>query len=59
MEQIQYKSYWIDHVYDCSEGYEEINHFTVWTPDRTDCVAEEFITIEHAKLWIDQEGKVK
>ena len=56
MEQIQYKSYWIDSVYDCSEGYEEINHFTVWTPDRTDLVAEEFITIEHAKLWIDQEG---
>ena len=55
MEQIQYKSYWIDHVYDCSEGYEEINHFAVWTPDRNDCVAEEFITIEHAKLWIDQE----
>ena len=24
MEQIQYKSYWIDSVYDCSEGYEEI-----------------------------------
>jgi hypothetical protein len=59
MEQIQYKSYWIDYVYDCSEGYEEINYFTVWTPDRTDCIAEEFITIEHAKLWIDQEGEVK
>jgi len=56
MEQIQYKSFWIDYVFDCSEGYEEINHFVVWTPDRTDLVAEEFITIEHAKLWIDQEG---
>jgi len=56
MEQIQYKSYWIDSVYDCSEGYEEINHFVVWSPNRTDLVAEEFITIEHAKLWIDQEG---
>ncbi len=56
MEQIQYKSFWIDYVYDCSEGYEEIKHFAVWTPDRSDVVAEKFITIEHAKLWIDQEG---
>lgn len=56
MEQIQYKSFWIDYVYDCSEGYEEIKHFAVWTADRSDVVAEQFITIEHAKLWIDQEG---
>ena len=55
MEQIQYKTFWIDCVYDCSEGYEEIKHFAVWTPDRSDVVAEEFITIEHAKLWIDQQ----
>jgi|TARA_R110002167_G_C12143295_1_gene600491 hypothetical protein len=54
MEQIQYKSFWIDYVYDCSEGYEEINHFKVWTPNRLDCVAENFVTIEHAKLWINQ-----
>jgi len=57
MQQETYKNYRIDHVYDCSEGYEEINHFTIWTPNDLDCVAEEFATIENAKTWIDDNGK--
>jgi hypothetical protein len=44
-------------VYDCSEGYDEIKYFAVWTPDRSDVVAEEFITIEHAKMFIDYQVK--
>ena len=59
MEQIQDKSFWIDHAMIASEGYEEINHYVVWSPDRTHLLAEEFITIEDAKLWIDQESEVK
>ena len=53
MISIDYKKWNIDHVYDCSEGYEEINHFAVWTPDRLDVVAEKFATVEEAKQWID------
>ena len=53
MISIDYKKWSIDHVYDCSEGYEEINHFAVWTPDRLDVVAEKFATVEEAKQWID------
>ena len=45
---VEYKKWNIDHVYDVSEGYEEIDHFVVWTPDRLDMVAEEFATIEQA-----------
>lgn len=54
MEQIEYKNFWIDFVYDCSEGYEELKYYTVWTSDRSDCVSFEFSTIEEAKFWIDQ-----
>jgi hypothetical protein len=57
MESIKYKKWHIDSVYDCSEGYEEINHFAIWTPDRSDVVSEEFITIEHAKMFIDYQVK--
>ena len=57
MEQIEYKKYKIDHVYDCSEGYEELDHYTVWTPNGLDMVAEEFVTIEQAKLWINNKTK--
>ena len=53
MISIDYKKWNIDHVYDCSEGYEEINHYAVWTPDRLDVVAEKFATVEEAKQWID------
>ena len=54
MEQIEYKKYRIDHVYDCSEGYDEINYYNVWTPDGLDLAADQFATIEEAKAWIDQ-----
>ena len=57
MEQIDYKKYRIDHVYDCSEGYDELDHYTVWTPDGLNMVAEEFINVEQAKLWIDSQIK--
>jgi len=53
MLNIYYKEWCIDHVYDCSEGYEEINHYAVWTPDGLDVVAEKFATVEEAKQWID------
>jgi hypothetical protein len=55
MEQIEYKKYRIDHVYDCSEGYNELDHYTVWTPNGLDMVSEEFATIEQAKLFIDNQ----
>tara|TARA_R100001198_G_C5105407_1_gene135534 strand:+ start:111 stop:311 length:201 start_codon:yes stop_codon:yes gene_type:complete len=54
MASITYKKWHIDHVYDCSKGYDEINHFAIWTPNRLDMVAEEFPTIKAAKLWINQ-----
>ena len=57
MESITYKKWHIDNVIDSSEGYDEIKYFAVWTPDRTDVVAEEFITIEHAKMFIDEQVK--
>ncbi len=57
MEQIEYKKYRIDYVYDSSEGYDELDHYTVWTPDGLDMVAEEFATIEQAKLFIDSQTK--
>ena len=59
MEQIEYKKWTIDHVYDCSEGYDEINYYNVWTPDGLDLAAEEFATIDEAKAWIDQQMKGK
>jgi hypothetical protein len=57
MESITYKKWHIDHVYDCSGGYDEINHYAIWTPNRLDVVAEEFPTIEAAQLWINQQPK--
>ena len=57
MEQIEYKKFTIDHVYDCSEGYEELNYYNIWTPDGLDMVADKFSTIESAKKWIDQNLK--
>ena len=54
MESITYKKWHIDHVYDCSEGYDEMNHYAIWTPDRLNIVPEEFPTMESAKLWINQ-----
>ena len=56
MEQIEYKKYRIDYVYDCSEGYDEINYYNVWTPDGLDC-ADKFATIEEAKIFIDNQIK--
>ena len=56
IEQIEYKKYKIDYVYDCSEGYDEINYYNVWTPDGLD-VADQFATIEEAKLFIDNQTK--
>ena len=57
MEQIEYKKWTIDHVYDCSEGYDKINYYNVWTPDGLDLVAEKFTTIDEAKSWIDEKMK--
>ena len=57
MESITYKKWHIDHVYDYSKGYDEINHYAVWTPNRLDVVAEEFPTMEAAKIWINQQTK--
>ena len=57
MEQIEYKKWIIDHVYDCSEGYEELDYYSIMTPDGLDMVAEEFATIDHAKAWIDEKIK--
>ena len=57
LDQIIYKKWYIDHVYDCSEGYDEIDHYAIWTPNRLDVVAEEFATVEQAKKWIDQNIK--
>ena len=45
MEQVEYKKWTIDHVYDCSEGYKELDYYNVWTPDGLDLVAEQFATI--------------
>ena len=55
MQQIEYKKYRIDYVYDCSEGYDEINYYNVWTPDGLDLAADQFATIEEAKLFIDNQ----
>ncbi len=57
MQQIEYKKYRIDYVYDCSEGYDEINYYNVWTPDGLDLAADQFATIEEAKLFIDNQTK--
>ena len=57
MQQIEYKKYRIDNVYDCSEGYDEINYYNVWTPDGLDLAADQFATIEQAKLFIDNQTK--
>ena len=57
MQQIEYKKYRIDYVYDCSEGYDEINYYNVWTPDGLDLAADQFATIEEAKLFIDKQTK--
>ena len=57
MQTIEYKKYRIDHVYDCSEGYDEINYYNVWTPDGLDLTADQFATIEEAKLFIDNQTK--
>jgi hypothetical protein len=57
MQQIEYKKYRIDYVYDCSEGYDEINYYNVWTPDGLDLAADQFTTIEEAKLFIDNQTK--
>ena len=57
MEQIEYKKYRIDYVYDCSEGYDEINYYNVWTPNGLDLAADQFATIEEAKLFIDNQTK--
>lgn len=57
MEQIEYKKYRIDYVYDCSEGYDEINYYNVWTPNGLDLAADQFATIEQAKLFIDNQTK--
>ena len=55
MQQIEYKKWTINHVYDCSEGYKELDYYNVWTPDGLDLAAEQFATIEQAKQWIDDE----
>ena len=57
MEQIEYKKFTIDHVYDCSEGYEKLDYYNVWTPDGLDMVADKFSTIESAKKWINEHLK--
>ena len=57
MEQIEYKKYRIDYVYDCSEGYDEINYYNVWTPNGLDLAADQFATIEQDKLFIDNQTK--
>ena len=57
MEQIEYKKFTIDHVYDCSEGYEKLDYYNVWTPDGLDMVAVKFSTIESAKKWINEHLK--
>jgi len=59
MEQIEYKKFTIDHVYDCSEGYEKLDYYNIWTPDGLDMVADKFSTIESAKKWINQHLKEK
>ena len=57
IEQIEYKKYKIDYVYDCSEGYDEINYYNVWTPDGLDLCADKLATIDQAKAWIDDHIK--
>tara|TARA_Y100000401_G_scaffold116579_1_gene122705 strand:+ start:1101 stop:1286 length:186 start_codon:yes stop_codon:yes gene_type:complete len=57
MKQIEYKKFTINHVYDCSKGYEKLDYYNIWTPNRLDMVAEEFPTMESAKLWINQHIK--
>ena len=57
MEHITYKKWHIDHVYDCSEGYEKLDYYNVWTPDGLDMVADKFSTIESAKKWINEHLK--
>ena len=57
MEQIEYKKWTIDYVYYCSEGYKELDYYSVWTPDGLNMVAEEFATIDQAKAWIDDKIK--
>tara|TARA_E500000178_G_C16962211_1_gene726585 strand:+ start:78 stop:281 length:204 start_codon:yes stop_codon:yes gene_type:complete len=57
MEQIEYKKWTIDHVYDCSKGYDEIDYYNVWTPDGLDLASDQFKTIDEAKAWIDEQIK--
>jgi len=52
-----YKKWTISHIYDCSEGYKELDYYRVFTPDGLNMVAEEFATIEQAKAWINNKIK--
>ena len=57
MESITYNAWNIINAYN-EKG---IEYWTVWTPDLTDVVAEDFKTVDHAKKWVDnylQEEKV-
>jgi len=49
MESITYNAWNICNAYN-EQG---IEYWTVWTPDLTDVVAEDFKTVDHAKKWID------
>lgn len=54
MLQQTYKKWHIFHDYQKgSSNYKEINRFVIWTPNMLDMVAEEFETLDEAKLWVD------
>ena len=52
----KYKGWHISHDYDESEGFDKIDRYLIWSPDRLDVVAEEFKTRAEAKQWIDDNG---
>ena len=57
MLQIEYKGFYIDHVYDVSNNYEPLDYYAVWTKNHEDCVSEKFPTMKEAKSFIDDHVK--
>ena len=52
----EYKGWHISHDYDESEGFDKIDRYLIWSPDRLDVavVVAEFKARAEAKQWIDE-----
>ena len=53
MLQIDYKGFYIDHVYDVSNNYEPLDYYNVCTKDHEELCSEKFPTMKEAKSFID------